>query len=160
VRDAALEAAGRPGVVTLPTEGVHPGDAFVSGPVLLLHVRGDARPGRTGGRAPYLSPDENLSIAAEGAGWAAWKCWSPWGTGPRTGGPRRGPARQDDANWFTAVERRVHPHHDRLAHSEESPRGSHRVADRPLRTGGWPRAALAEPLGHDHRDGTGDGEGG
>ena len=64
VRDAAMVAAGRPGTVTYSPQGVHPADPAVPRPLPLLHLRHRRRH-----RVPaaYLSPDEVLEIARQGA---------------------------------------------------------------------------------------------
>ena len=69
-RPGARRGAGRgrpAGGGDLLAQGVHPGHPAVPRPVPLLHVRRVAGQAARAGQAPYLSPDEILDIAREGA---------------------------------------------------------------------------------------------
>ena len=67
VRDAGLADAGRAGVVTYSRKVFIPLTRSVSGPVPLLHVRDVPSQLAKEGQAPFLSADEVLAIAREGA---------------------------------------------------------------------------------------------
>ena len=105
VRDAGLVAAGRPAVVTYSPKVFIPVTrlcrdrchycTFVTTPGHLARA----------GQALFLSPDEILDIARDGARtWAASRRCSPSATGPRTAGPRPAPgstSRATTPRWPT-----------------------------------------------------------
>ena len=91
VRDAGLAAAGRPGVVTYSRKVFVPLTRLCRDRCHYCTFATDPASLRAGGHGLYLSPDEVLDDRpARGRRWAARRCCSPSGTGPRTAGRRPG----------------------------------------------------------------------